>query len=589
MNLSRRRRQLLLAGLSGSVIFLVLGGVVLRRGGEDPYDPAAPAEGITSHLDRGAPPDLPRVRFEDAAAALPFRHFAGERSTQLPEDMGSGAAWGDYDDDGDDDLFLVNVAGPLTQSAAERAASPARSALFRNDRGGRFTDVTLDAGLALRIVGMGAAWADFDGDRRLDLAVTSFPDLHLFRQVEPGRFEDVSAAAGVARLDGFWTGASWADYDKDGDLDLYVCGYVRYRPEAGDASQVSVQFDAEVPFTLNPSSYEPERNLLLRNDGRGRFEDVAPRARVDNRTGRSLSAAWADFDGDGFLDLYVANDISDNAMFLGSADGRFTDASHSSRTADHRGAMGLGVGDWDGDGDFDIFVTHWIAQENALYNNEHVYFGATLEKLVFMDAADRVGLGQSSLPFVKWGTSFFDYDNDGRPDLLVVNGSTFQDPRDRRRLIAMPHLLYWNRGDEDGFYEVSAHAGTVLGSPTVGRGAAFADYDSDGDVDVAVVNHGGAPALLRNDGGNAKHWLQVRARGRRDVSGLGALVTVAAGDVRQRQQVGSQPSYLSQSSSTLHFGLYDAGAADVQVVFPSGRTVDRKSVPADQVIVIEEP
>ncbi len=256
-------------------------------------------------------------------------HFDGTRSTQLPEDMGSGAAWGDYDNDGDDDLFIVNISGPLPADAAPRAVtgstddgSPAVSRLFRNDAG-RFVDVTVAAGLLRAITGMGAAWGDADGDGWRDLVVTSFDRLYLFRNRGDGTFEDVSAGSGLARFVGFWTGASWADYDRDGDLDLYVCGYVQYRFDPQATRKASLQFDAEVPVALNPSSFRPERNLLLRNDGRGRFVDVAKAAGVDNTGGRSLSAAWADFDDDGWLDLYVANDVSDNALFRSLGNGRF--------------------------------------------------------------------------------------------------------------------------------------------------------------------------------------------------------------------------------------------------------------------------
>jgi hypothetical protein len=319
--------------------------------------------------------------------------------------------------------------------------------------------------------------------------------------------------------------------------------------------------------------------------------DVAARTGVDNPTGRSLAASWADFDGDGWLDLYVANDVSDNALFLNRGHGSFEDASHSAWVADYRGAMGLAVGDWDGDRDLDIFVTHWIAQENALFNNLRLMYGsATAGKLTFMDVADQYGLGQSSLPLVKWGTSFFDYDNDGRPDLFVATGSTFQDPKAPTRLIASRPLLYWNKGDPEGFFEVSEVSGQALRRDAVSRGAAFSDYDGDGDVDIAVVNHQGRAWLLRNGGVAGRHWLKVRARGRRDPSGLGALVEIEAGGVIQTQQVGSQPSYLSQNSAAAHFGLGQARRAEkVRVTFLGGRTVELAGVAADQVLSVREP
>ncbi len=588
-----RRQRLVLATLAlGGVAVLGAGAAAFLRRAPEPYNTAAAAEGITSDLERAVPADHPKVAFREVSAesGLVFRHFSGARSTQLPEDMGSGAAWGDYDNDGDDDLFLVNVAGPLTLSEADRSRSAASCALFRNE-GGTFADATAASGLALRITGMAAAWGDFDGDGWLDLVVTSYPRLHLFRNRRDGTFEDVTEAAGLGRLRGFWAGASWADYDRDGDLDLYVCGYVRYRFDPADRDRVSLQYRGEVPFTLNPSSYPPEPNLLLRNDGPRGFAEVAAQAGVANPSGRSLSAAWCDLDADGWLDLYVANDISDNALFRNRGDGTFEDVSHATAVADYRGAMGLGIGDWDGDGDFDIFVTHWIAQENALYSNAR-FLPSRQEPagLLFVDVADQYGLGQIALDYIGWGTSFFDYDHDGRLDLLVVNGSTFQDERAPERLVPMRHLLFWNRGAPDGFFEVGAVSGEIFLRATVGRGAAFADYDRDGDMDAVVVNHGDRAWLLRNDGGNRRHWLQVRAAGRRLRFGEGALVSVTARGVTRIQQIGSQPSYLSQNALMAHFGLGDADTVDrVRVVFLDGTVVEREAVPADQVLVVREP
>ncbi len=585
--LSRRQRRTLVAGTAALVMLVGLGTAALRQPAADRYDPSAQAEGITAELERETPSLVPTVRFSDVsdAAGVTMRHFPGVRSTQLPEDMGSGAAWGDYDDDGDDDLFVVNMRGPLGEEGR------GTSRLYRNDGGGRFSDVTEEAGLALEVYGMAAAWGDADGDGRIDLAVSAYGDLRLYRNAGDGRFEDVTARAGLAPYRRFWAGLSWADYDADGDLDLHVAGYVQYRFDPADAARASTQVHAEVPYTLNPSSYPPERNLLLRNDGSGRFTDVARAAGVDNPTGRSLTAAWCDFDADGWLDLYVANDVSDNALYRNLGNGRFEDVSHATWVADPRGAMGLAVGDWDLDGDFDIFVTHWLAQENALYTNMLIGGrGLPAGRLAFMDDADQRGLGQISLDFVKWGTSFFDYDNDGRQDLLSINGSTFQDPDDPRRLVPMRHQLYWNRSDDAGFFEVSSAAGPALTTPSVGRGAAFADYDADGDVDVLVVNHGDGLRLLRNDGGNAARWLRVRVRGARDPRGTGALVLVRTGDLTQRAQVDAQPSYLSQNSAVQHFGLGAHERADeVMVRFPNGREMRFTGVPAGQTLEVREP
>lgn len=590
---TRRQRLLRRTLVLIAILLIAMVVVVLYRHPLSRYNPEERVAGITSELERRVPADYPRVTFTEAAkqSGISFQHFYGQRSTQLPEDMGSGAAWGDYDNDGDEDLFIVNTSGSLTLSAADLAQSPATCKLYRNNADGTFTDITDTSKLGLHIIGMGAAWGDYDNDGWLDLVITSYGDLFLVHNNKDGTFTDVSSISGLSRYKGFWTGVSWGDYDRDDNLDLYVCGYVKYSFNADDWNKASAQFQAEVPFTLNPSSYAPERNLLLRNNGRGNFTDVAKEAGVDNLEGRSLSAAWCDFDDDGWLDLYVANDISDNAMFKNLGNGKFKDISHSAWVADYRGAMGLAIGDWDGDGDFDIFITHWIAQESALYNNMRIPFrGSPPEQLAFMDVADQNGLGQTTLDYVKWGTSFFDYDNDGKPDLFVADGSTFQQETDKTKLVPMRHLLFWNKGDEQGFFETSVVSGEIFQQKTVGRGAAFADYDNDGDVDILVNNYGGQAWLLRNDGGNKNRWIKIKLVGHRNRFGMGAKAKVTVGDKTQMQQVGSQSSYLSGNSLITHFGFGQAEKIDqVEVIFPSGKIARLKDVPTNQTIVIEEP
>jgi hypothetical protein len=276
--LTHRQRLLARTIFLSLAILAVAAAIVFYRRPSARYKPDERAAGITSELERRIPADHPRVTFNETARAsgVAFRHFFKERSTQLPEDMGSGAAWGDYDNDGDEDLFIVNISGPLTLKPAEAAQSSATCKLYRNNGDGSFTDVTERARLsALSICGQGAAWGDFDGDGKLDLVVTAYPYLFLFRNNGNGAFTDVSARAGLSQFKGFWTGASWADYNQDGNLDLYVCGYVQYRFNADDWNKVSLQFKAEVPFTLNPSSYPPERNLLFRNRGDGSFIEVS--------------------------------------------------------------------------------------------------------------------------------------------------------------------------------------------------------------------------------------------------------------------------------------------------------------------------
>jgi hypothetical protein len=596
--LAKRKRLMVLYGAAGLALTLAATALVLWLGREAPayraYGGGEDVEGITSSLARDLPEDRPRVTFTDATldAGISFRHFDGARSTQLPEDMGSGAAFGDYDNDGRPDLFLVNVSGPLTRSEEERRRSLATNRLYHNEGGGGFSDATAASGLGAAMTGMGAAWADWNDDGFLDLVVSGFGELRLYRNEAGKAFEDVTEASGLGGFQGFWTGVSWADYDSDGDLDLYVCGYVQYGYRPEDAAEGTRQYQALVPYTLNPSSYPPERNLLFRNEGNGAFTEVAAEAGVANPEGRSLSAAWSDFDEDGKIDLYVANDVSDNALYRNLGDGSFEDISHEAWVADYRGAMGLAVGDWDGDGDQDMHVTHWIAQENALYSNLRLSFGKEKPEgdLRFMDVADMVGLGQIALDYVGWGTFFFDFDNDGRPDLFAANGSTFQEEENPERLEPMTSFLFWNAGPERGFFDVAPASGDALRIPHVSRGAAFADYDADGDLDVVLVNHGEGALLLRNDGGNFGSWLDVEARSPgKNRFGVGAKVTAKVGPRSQTIHIGAQSSYLSQNPYEAHFGLGTAERVDeVEVVFPGGTRVVQKNVPARQRLVVSE-
>lgn len=592
MNFTRRRRLILQYGIISLIPILAVSFFLFRAlQKKNPYIPGKKIEGITNELDRRVPIQHPDVVFAEVStpARLIFRHFPGIRSTQLPEDMGSGAAWGDYDNDGDPDLYLCNIAAPLTATQKELTESSGGNRLFRNKGDGTFEDVTASANLNWNAISMAAAWADYNNDGFLDLIVTAYGANKLYRNNRNGTFTDVSSSSGIAADQGFWTDASWADYDRDGDMDVYICGYVKYVFHPEERNRTSRQYAAVIPFTLNPSSYDAERNLLYRNNGDGTFTNVARSAGVENPEGRSLSAAWCDFNKDGNPDLYVANDISDNAMLMNTGNGKFKDVSESSWVADYRGAMGLGIGDWDNDGDMDIFITHWIAQENALFDN---FFVADVQKhngfVGFTDIADRVGLGQIALDYIGWGTSFIDYDNDGRRDLLVVNGSTFQEEKNPRNLIPMRNLLFWNHGKE-GFVEVGKVSGQVFSRPLVGRGAAFADYDQDGDLDAVILNHGAQVSLLRNDGGNRNNWIQVDARNVSGDPAIGAKVEIISGELKEIDEIGAQPSYLSQNEPVAHFGLGQHKTVDsIKVVFPRGKVVELTGIHSNQRVRVNE-
>jgi hypothetical protein len=353
-----------------------------------------------------------------------------------------------------------------------------------------------------------------------------------------------------------------------------------------------MQYSTLVPFTLNPAAYPPERKLLFHNRGDGTFEEVAQQAGVDDPTGRSLSAAWYDFDGDGWPDLYVANDLWGSKLYLNLRNGKFKDITREAGVSDFRGEMGIAIGDWDNDGDPDIFVTHWIYQQNALFDNLQSMPGETHKTgpLFFGDIAETVGLGPVSRNFIGWGTSFFDYDNDGKLDLLVVNGSTFQDDKDPRHLVPMKNHLFWQKSPQDGFFEVGAVSGAPFQDAHVGRGAAFADYDNDGDVDVFIVNQEGRPQLLRNDGGNKKNWIKVRVKcTKSNRTGFGTKVEIQAGGVTQSQEIGGQTSYMSQNFQEAHFGINtEREVSRVTVTFPSGIVRTLEHISANQIVTVTE-
>jgi tetratricopeptide (TPR) repeat protein len=594
---ARQRRVRLTAGII--TVALVASAAVLawryRAATTGVYRPGEANSDITSSLARGLPAEAPKPQFTDVTAAAGlggFRAFVGGRTSQLPEDMGSGAAWGDFDNDGDEDLFVVSAGGPLTAAPGDRSPS----LLYENLGTGQFRAV---AGFPdTRILGTGAAFGDVDGDGWIDLVVSGYDTLLLFRNTR-GHF---AADAAFTSRRGFWTGVAWGDFDRDGDLDLYVCGYVQYRDEEADRTRVSQHYGSAVPFTLNPASYDPERNLLFRNGGKGVFTEVGRALGVSNPDGRSLSAVWHDFDGDGWLDLYVANDISDNVLYR-NVRGRFEDISHPAWVADYRGAMGLAVGDWNRDGDDDLFVSHWVAQENALYDSllgdpsrpspavsPAQRAGAApapgkAPPVRFVDAADSVGLGQIALPMVGWGAEFADFDADGWLDLAVANGSTFETEATPKKLKPQLPFLFWNRRGE--YFHDLAPLVPALATPHVSRGLALADYDNDGDLDVLIVQHDGGVQLLRNDMQRG-HWLKVQLRERLAGGpdalgrGLGAQVVAAVGGVRLRRAV-SPASYLSQSSSVLHFGLGDKTSIDrLEVRWPDGTTTPVEALGADR-------
>jgi tetratricopeptide (TPR) repeat protein len=533
------------------------------------------------------PPGAPQPFFTDVtktAGLAQFRQFNGNRTSQLPEDMGSGVAWGDFDNDGFDDLFVVSAGGPLGASRDRLAPS----LLYRNRGDGSF-ELVKDFP-DIRILGMGAAWGDYNNDGWLDLAVTGYDSIQLFRN-DRGHFVLDRA---IPSEKGFWTGVSWGDYDRNGYLDLYVCGYVKYARPGDGAQNSTQQFGLEVPFTLNPSSYEPERNLLFRNNGNGTFTEVAKQLGVSNPEGRSLSALWHDFDGNGWLDLYIANDVSENKLFLNQG-GRFTDAGRSAWVEEYRGSMGLAAGDFDRDGDDDLFITHWIAQQFALYQSlsvEEKHAAASKPALHFTDVAEMLGIGQPSRQMIGWGASFIDFDSDGWPDLAVANGSTFEEKGGApKKLAPMPSFLFWNMRGQ--YFHDLAPWNRSASKPHVSRGLAAADYDNDGSMDIAIVDHGEGVRLLRNDVPHG-NWIEVRLHSRvpgaKGAIGFGDGATVIAWTNRvEFRRTVSSSSYLSQDSRRVHIGLGAASKVDrLEVQWLGGRTETWTALDANRIWEITE-
>ncbi len=528
----------------------------------------------------GAEPG-PRPIFRDLAAksGLDFVHFNGmSGELYFPEMTGQGGALFDYDGDGDLDAYLVNgsMLGPGKTLAdalfPPRGPLPPRDRLFRNDLVAtdgrpepRFVDVTEASGLDARGYGMGVAVGDYDGDGRQDRSVTNNGPNQLWRNLGDGTFADVTEEAGVG--DPLWgTSAAFFDADADGDLDLYVVNYVEFDLERNPRCFApSSRRDY-----CGPSAFEPQPDRFYRNLGNGRFEDVTLKALVGYRPGPGLGVVSGEFNGDGRTDFYVANDGAVNQMWLNRGDGTFVDEALFAGTALNRygrpeASMGVAAGDFDLDGDEDLFMTHLMGESNTLYVND----GSGL----FEDRTTESGLGSASLPYTAFGTGWIDYDNDGRPDLLTLNGAVRileeQAAAGDPFPLKQPSQLFRNLGGR--FEEVSAVAGPALTIPEVGRGAAFGDVDNDGDVDVLALVNNGPARLLVNEVGAGAAWLGIVATGARGAPALGTRLAVGTDGAVRHQRIRTDGSYCSANDPRVVFGLEDAeGGEWVGASWPGG-------------------
>jgi len=546
------------------------------------------------------PPAPGAVRFVDVtdSVGVDFRHVSSSTSQKyLPETMGSGVALFDYDGDGRLDIFFANGAridDPMPAGTLPIKDGPRYwNRLYHQRPDGRFEDVTAAAGLAGTGYGQGVAVGDYDNDGDEDLYVTGVFGNQLYRNEANGRFTEVTAEAGVAG-GGWSTSAAFVDYDNDGRLDLFVGRYMEwsfsYNPHCSAAYNPFPEQSPNGPRAYcHPNLFKGATALLYHNEGGGRFRDVSQEAGVSNPGGKSLGVAMADFDGDGFTDLFVANDAVQQFLYRNLGNGRFEDVALEAFAAfdqDGKAFSGMGVdfADYDNDGRPDVVVTNLANQCYALYRN--------LGDRTFSYETQASGLGRISLLSSGWGVRFLDYDNDGWKDLFLVQGHVLDTIE-----LTSPHLRYRQppllaRNEGGRFRDVSASAGDVFRGAWAARGLAIGDIDGDGDLDVVVSTLDDRGRVLRNEGGNAGHWIELRLVGRRsNRDGLGAEVRLTTASGRLRQATArTAGGYLSAGDRRVHLGLGEERAIQsIEIRWPSGILQRLTDVPVDQILTVTEP
>jgi len=510
------------------------------------------------------------IQFEDATAksGIQFTHSIGaEKLGSLLESTGSGCAWLDYNNDGKPDLFIVSgrplEPGMHAYPLRKPPASMPHNHLYRNDGNGHFTDVTDQAGLGGDGYGFGVIAADFDNDGYTDLLVTSYGHVTLYRNKGDGTFEDVTAKAGL-KVTGWAIGAAWLDYDRDSCIDLFIGRYVKFDP-----SYRSYYAADNYP---GPLDYPADTSLLFHNTCKGAFENVSAKSGIAKYKGRAMGVTAADFDGDGYPDIYVANDKTENFLFHNKRDGTFEEIAVEAGAAfgqngESTSAMGPVFFEIENEGRSDLWVSD--SKYNRLLRNNG--------KLGFQDVTEAAGISQLTAQYTSWGTGVYDFDNDGLKDILIFHGGLIH-------MIPQEHSIFRNLGGGK-FEDVSTTAGSFFQTKTVGRGACFADYDSDGKMDAFLVNLGGPGQLLHNVTASAGNWLKVALK----PESIGAKVEVSAAGKTQRAERVAGSGYLSQDDWRLHFGLGAATKADLIVVnWPSGKRQVLENVAANQVVTVRE-
>jgi hypothetical protein len=519
------------------------------------------------------------ITFTDvtAKAGINFTHNAGKAGKKyLPETMGSGCAFFDADGDGWLDILLINSKDWTPRG---RRSLPA---LYRNNRNGTFTNITAGSGLDAETYGMGVAIADYDNDGRDDVYITALEGDRLYHNEGGGKFRDVTKASGILNSN-FGTSAAWLDYDRDGRVDLFVANYVQWSRER----DLWCSLDGATKSYCTPESYKGTSSRLYRNVGGGKFEDVAARAGVGDPTSKSLGIAVLDYNSDGWPDIFVANDTQPNRLYRNLGNGTFREEGMAAGVAYGedgiaRGAMGVDAADYDRSGRPHLLVGNFSNQMLGLYHNEG--------KGLFVDEAPTSSVGRVSLLYLAFGVFFFDYDLDGHPDIFAANGHIEEEIGRVQPKVSYRQspLLFRNNG-KGKFTNVTGELGAAFNRLIVARGAAYGDYDQDGDLDVLLSTNNGPAVLYRNDGGNQNHWLSVKLVGTRsNRNGLGAVVRVQSASGKQWGMVRSGSSYCSQSDLALTFGLGKDTTASVEVEWPGGTRQQMANVAAGQRITIQE-
>ena len=522
-----------------------------------------------------------QLQFTDVTAktGIDFRHEDGRSGTYyFLETLGSGAAWFDYDQDGDIDIYFVNGA----DLPGMKSVVPPANALYRNNGDDSFTDVTGEAGVGDPGYGFSCAVGDYDNSGFPDLYITNFGANVLYRNNGDGTFTDVTMQTGVG--DSLWgASAAFADYDNDGNLDLFVANYVQFdienNPECGTIG---------VRTHCGPGAFMGTASVLYRNVGDGTFTDVTDKSGVWNPNGKGMGVVWCDYDNDADLDLFVANDKVEDWLYRNEGNGTFKDVGLTSGVAlNEMGAayssMAPIFGDIDNNGWFDLVITNFQDEPNSVYYNDGDGF--------FSDITYRSGIGGPTLTRLTWGADFADLDNDGWADLFVATGHLEEKVHLLNPTTTYPqqNQLFRNRGDRT-FDDVSDSSGDGLLLKKVSRGAAFGDYDNDGDIDILVTNSNQTPDLLRNDTVNQNHWLVFTTIGTQsNRSGIGTRITISAGESTQMREVKSGGSYPSHSDLRLHFGLGESAVAEhVEIRWPSGLVVKYENIDANRFLIATE-